>query len=442
MPHRPLKMEETMHQSQKTAQKNNQADSDVNLMQSWIIWGMAALFYLYEYVLRVSPSVMTEGLTQSFGVTSTELGVLSSFYYYAYTLLQIPCGVIVDRFGPRRVITFSSILCTIGSFQFAMSDTLLSAQIGRFLIGAGSACAFLSTLKVAADWFSVRYFVLAAGLTSMMGVLGGVFGARPFAVLVNSVGWRPAMNYAAIFGIVVTLFVWFVIKDKKNTPSEEVPQTPSTSLTYGLKVIMSNPQSWLIALYGCLMYLPISVFAELWGVPYLMKTFDVDNEIAATASIMIFLGMAMGGPAAAWLSNKIQSRYKVMFYSAFGALLFFSGVMFLPSITLQMVFAMLFMVGLCKGGQILCFTCVKEINPAHISGTTIGFTNTVVMLSGVIFQPLLGMILDSVWSGHLTSTGIRQYTADDYFLAMLAIPISLGVNLLLVRFIKESYPKS
>ncbi|HLD95437.1 MAG TPA: MFS transporter [Alphaproteobacteria bacterium] len=421
--------------------KNVNQERDVNLMQSWIIWAMAALFYLYEYVLRVSPSVMTEGLTQSFGVTSTELGVLSSFYYYAYTILQVPCGVIVDKWGPRRVITFSSILCTVGSFQFALSDTLLSAQIGRFLIGAGSACAFLSTLKVAADWFSVRYFVVAAGLTSMMGVLGGVFGARPFAILVNNVGWRSAMIYAAIFGIFVTVLVWFVIKDKKSNVTD-LATVSSSSLTHGLKVIMKNPQSWLIAFYGCLMYLPISVFAELWGVPYLMQTFNVTNEVAATASIMIFLGMALGGPTAAWVSNKIQSRYRVMLYSALGSLTFFAGVMFLPSLSLEMIFGMLFFVGICKGGQILCFTCVKEINPSHISGTTIGFTNTVVMLSGVIFQPLLGMILDSVWSGNLSLSGIRIYTADDYFWAMLSIPIALSVNLVLIKFIKESYPKA
>src|SRR3989338_3198608 len=114
MPNRPLKSEDCMSLQNHVTTKNVNQERDVNLMQSWIIWAMAALFYLYEYVLRVSPSVMTEGLTQSFGVTSTELGVLSSFYYYAYTILQVPCGVIVDKWGPRRVITFSSILCTVG----------------------------------------------------------------------------------------------------------------------------------------------------------------------------------------------------------------------------------------------------------------------------------------------------------------------------------------
>lgn len=412
---------------------------ELNLMQSWIIWGAAAFFYLYEYILRVSPSVMTDGLMNSFGVTSTDLGILTSFYYYSYTALQIPCGIIVDKLGPRRVIAFSSLLCTIGSLQFAFSDTLFSAQIGRFLMGAGSACAFLSTLKVAADWFSPRKFVVAAGLTSMMGVLGGSFGARPFAVLVNEVGWRQSMTYATLAGLVVTALVWILIKDRK-THHIEYHQETSASVIAGLKIITTNSQSWLIALYGCLMYLPISAFAELWGVPYLMKAYDIDNELASTASIMIFIGMAIGGPTAAWLSNRLQSRYKVMLGSAVGSLVVFSMAIMGVFVPLGVVFILLFVVGLCKGGQILCFTCVKEINPARISGTTVGFTNTVVMMSGVVFQPGLGMLLDFVWDGSVSPTGIRFYSAEAYRIAMFAIPIALLINCLLIKFIKETFP--
>jgi sugar phosphate permease len=417
---------------------NSHPSSENNLMQAWIIWGAASLFYLYEFLLRVSVSVMTEGLMESYGVTSTELGVLSSYYYFSYVALQIPCGLIVDRIGPRRVITYSSMLCTIGAFLFSHGNDIFLAKMGRLLIGAGSACAFLSTLKVAADWFSPRKFVLAAGLTAMMGVIGGTFGQRPFAVLVNNVGWRDAMNYAAIAGIFVTCIVWLLIRDKKRHHKEYHSET-SASIIAGLKLISSNPQSWIIATVGCLMYLPISVFAELWGTPYLMKMYSVDNEVASTANIMIFIGMAIGGPSAAWVSNKLKSRKKVMFTAGILSFLCFLGVMLSKSLPIQFVFVLLFFVGVCKGGQVLCFTCVKEINPSRISATTVGFTNTVVMLSGMIFQPAIGMMLDRAWDGSYTAEGQRYYSADDYWVAMWAFPIALFINCVIAWFIKETY---
>lgn len=407
--------------------------------QAWVIWVAAALFYVYEYVLRVSPSVMTDGLTLSFGVTSTALGVLTSFYYYSYSILQIPCGVIVDRFGPRRVITFSAALCSVGSLIFAFSESLYMAQIGRFIIGAGSACAFLSTLKVAADWFSAQRFALIVGLTCMMGVLGGTMGAKPMAVLVNAFGWRSAMYWAALVGIIVTAISWIFIKDKKVHKTDYYEETFSSLLT-GLKAICSMPQVWLIALYGSLMYLPISAFAELWGVPYLMKTFGIDNEYASFSSIMLFVGMGIGGPVAAWLSNKIESRYRIMIFCALGSLVLFSIIVAFK-LSLMVVFALLFVIGLMKGGQTLTFTCVKEITPIQISGTTIGFTNAVVMLSGVIFQPGLGILLDYVWDGTMSAEGLRIYSAQAYNTAMYAIPIALFINLIMTYFIKETYPK-
>ena len=127
-------------------------------IRSWMVWGAAAVYYFYEMVLRVSPSVMTGELMSEFMVTSTALGVLASCYYYAYLMLQIPGGLIVDRLGPRIVVAASALLCAVGAYLFAYAESILLAQIGRFLIGAGSACAFISCLKIASNWFLPAQF--------------------------------------------------------------------------------------------------------------------------------------------------------------------------------------------------------------------------------------------------------------------------------------------
>ena len=125
----------------------NSEKAYLNSRQSWAIWACAGAFYLYECILRVSPSVMTEGLMHDFSLTSTALGILVSCYSYSYVALQIPCGVMVDAIGTRRILTASAALCAIGTFMFASMDILIGAQIGRFLVGAGSACAFISCMK-------------------------------------------------------------------------------------------------------------------------------------------------------------------------------------------------------------------------------------------------------------------------------------------------------
>ncbi|MBY0463262.1 MAG: MFS transporter [Alphaproteobacteria bacterium] len=417
-------------------------NTTTSALQSWIIWVIASLFYLYEMVLRVSPSVMTQELIQDFGVTSTALGVLSSFYYYAYVPLQIPCGLFVDKLGPRKIITLSALICVLGTFLFAESHDLITAQIGRFMIGAGSSCAFISCLKITAVWFSPAKFALVAGLSNMMGTLGATFGGRPLAMMVNSFGWRQAVFMTALAGIPVILISWFLIKDKPEAKRKQKRggKTETTlSVKESLKIIIQNKQIWLAGIVGGFMYLPISAFTELWAVPFLMNSYSITNELAATASIMLTIGMALGSPVAAWATVYLKSYVKVMRASALLAGLLFIAIAFAEYLSLPMMFILLFLAGLMIGGQVLCFTCAKDHSTDEVSGTTIAFTNALVMMSGVLFQPILGLILDLVWDGQLSATGLRVYSNTCYQVSILAVPACLILSWFLLRFLRDTY---
>ncbi|RZI46801.1 MFS transporter [Candidatus Finniella inopinata] len=416
--------------------------SEKNSFKAWMILGCAWLFYLYEYILRVSPSVMTANLMGDFNVMAGALGVLVSFYYISYVALQIPCGIIVDSLGPRKVITFSAILCVLGSVLFAYSDTLLMAQMGRFLMGAGSACAYLSCAKVGAEWFDASKFAVITGMTMMMGTFGGMFGSSPLALLVNGYGWRNAMLIAAIVGIGVALTSWLIIRDYPKDIEQETSSPSQAPLLQGIKLVASNPQNWLIGIYGCMMYLPLSAFAELWGVPFLMERYGIDNELASRGSIMVFLGMALGSPLGAWLSNYCQSRKKIMSWAALGSLISFSIVIYVPHIPLNLMFGILFLGGLISGGQILYFAAAKEVSPPHNSGTTIGFTNCLVMTSGPIFQPLLGWILDFTWDGKVSAEGTPIYTLAMYQYSFSSVIAALLFSWIIVQFVRETYGTS
>jgi MFS family permease len=410
---------------------------------SWLIWGAAALFYLYEYVLRVSPGVMTNELMRDFGATSTVLGIFTSAYYLSYVPLQVPCGLIVDWLGARRVVTISAILCTIGSFMFADSDNLFVATIARFIMGAGSACAYLSCLKLGSEWFQPHRFAVIAGITMMMGTFGGIFGGKPFAMLVNATGWRMSMIIAGVVGIAVVAASWLIIRDHpKGGVHKKTMHAPLTAsrLWEGLKVITSNTQTWLIGIYAALMYTILSAFAELWGTPYLMVQYELNNETASYGSMLVFIGMAMGCLASPLLANYWRSHRKVMSLGAIGALATFLPAVYITNLSLLNVFILLFFAGFFCGWQILNFAAAKEINPPEFSGTTMGFMNALTMVSAPIFQSLLGRLIHLFDEGSIGVEGYRIYSATAYQYALVAIPISLLLAWVIMRFVRETHP--
>ncbi|MHA1558657.1 MAG: MFS transporter [Alphaproteobacteria bacterium] len=408
-------------------------------LKSWIVLLCGWSFYLYEYVLRVSPSVITNQLMFDFDVTSSTLGILVSSYYFAYVVLQIPCGVIVDKLGVRKIIAVSALFCIVGSFIFARCDSLVMAQIGRFLIGAGSACGYLSCAKIGAEWFDKKHFPIITASTMMMGMLGGVFGGRPFAILANNYQWRNAILLMSFIGICIALLTWFTIPEKY--PTSNYQKEKKEPLLKSLKIIMQNPQNWLIGIYSSMMYLVLSAIAELWGVPFIMQLYSINNEQAALGGTMIFLGHGLGCVFSAWLSNLFKTRVKIMNWSALLTLIFFGIIFYVPYIPFSLMLLVFFVGGLFSGGQVLYFAAAKEISPSHSSGTAIGFTNFFVMISGAIFQPLLGVLLDFVWDGSVSAQGTPEYSVFTYQIAFIAVMIGFFISWVTSFFIKETFPK-
>ncbi|CAO4838447.1 MAG: hypothetical protein CNLJKLNK_00038 [Holosporales bacterium] len=405
----------------------------------WIIWAAAAIFYLYEMILRVSPTVMTHQLMGAFSVTATSLGILSSFYYYSYNVLQIPCGIIVDRIGPRTIITASSALCAVGAYMFYSAQTLEMAELSRFIMGAGSACAFVGTLKLTAAWFPSVHFALLTGFTVMLGKLGGASQCA-MAPLVDTYGWRTLMYGLSILGVFVTFFCWLLIRNSpKNTAIK--PQKETFNIK-ALVEVLTNKQVIYVGLVGGFMYIPITGFGELWSTPFLMCMCDLDTVSSSQITALLYFGFAAGGPLFSWLTNVMKSHVNLMRLSCALSLVIFSAICYSAHlIPLNVVRILYFLGGLTAGGQVLCFTIAKENLPIQLSGTTVGFTNTLVMISALVFQPLIGKVLDSFWQGNLTQEGIRIYPKFAYQAASLSIPLGMLLCLGLLYMVKETFKK-
>lgn len=407
------------------------------LYKGWIIWGCAALFYCYQFMLRVSPSIMAEDLMRSFHVDACSLGILSSLYYNIYATLQIPVGSLMDHFRPRRMMTMAALLCGLGCICFAFAETVFQAGIGRFLIGAGSAFALLSCIKLGTIWFAPQKLPLVVGLTLLLGTLGAVSASTSMTFLVELTNWRTTMIILAFVGLGISLLGWTFVRDF----SDKCHISSSNQKRNLLKIIleiMSKKQNWFIGLYGLLMYVTLSGFAELWGILFLTSKYHVSKAFAGFAISTLFIGIGLGAVIFPFICKYFKAFKPSIFISAFGAFLAFSAILYLPSLPFWMIIILLSLCGLFLGGQFLAYSMICNLNPTYASGTAGGFLNALCMVSGIIAQPLIGYLLELSWS-NIYKDGIPIYSTHEFTIALSFIPCSLLLAIIIVPFIQESF---
>lgn len=405
----------------------------------WLVWGLSAAFFFAEYFARVSPSVMVPQLMSAFQVTALGIGSMSAFFYYAYVSMQIPVGALVDRFGPHRLLTVMAALCAVSCFLFATAHNLGAAHLARFIMGFTAAFAFVGALKLATLWFPPQRFGLLAGLTQALGMLGAAVGGGPLALIVSSMGWRNTMWLIGGILLVLAILIGLLVRDRSPQSSPHVRHLANTQeLWRGFQLVMRNPQSWLNALFVGLLYAPTAAFAELWGVSFLVRTHGLSTEVAASAISSIFIGWAIGGPITGWISDQIQRRRPILLFSIAASLIFMSLVLYLPHLSVPVLFLLLFLYGVSNTGVATSYAVAAEINPRHVAGTSMAFANMASVLIGAAFQPIIGWFLDLQWHGKMLN-GVPYYSAQNFRIAMAALPLCLTLGLIAVLFVKETH---
>ncbi len=407
----------------------------------WMVCALGALFYSYEYLLRMSPSVMAEDLMRFYHLTGAQFGYLSgSYYYYSYVAMQILVGVMMDRFGPRRLLTFACFLCAAGAYLFACSDYIVIAMIGRFLVGLGSAFAFVGAAKLATIWLQPRYFALMSGIIFCFGMLGAAFGDIVLRIIVDSAGWQTAMISAAIGGVVLSVIIWSVVRDKSPYYENHAMHHLSdmSGMFTGLKQALLNRQIWLCGIVGCLLYLFLSAFAELWGPAYLAQAHGIDRVHAANANSMVFIGCAIGAPLWGLFSDFLELRRVPIVLASFLAMIVFCVLLYVQSLSVLTIYILLFLFGFFSSVQILVFAIAREVTSIRISGTAIGIVNMLVMIGGIIFPPAIGKILDINWAGTMVD-GARIYSSHAYTLALSLLPLGILIGILATLCLRETH---
>lgn len=408
-------------------------------VRAWLVWGLAATAFGFAFFMRVSPSAMGGDLMRDFAVGAAVLGNLSAIYFYIYAGSQIPIGALMDRWGPRLMITVSISLAAVGSAIFAVSEALYVAYLGRFLIGAGSACAFVGGLILAGRWFPPQRFAMMSGLTMLGGMAGGMLGQGPLAALVEAMGWRATMLASAGFGAALALLVWLIVRDDPSPQAASATAARGREGTLrGVKATLSSIQIWCVLAVGASFSGPLLAFGALWGVPYLMVKFDLDRPDAALYTSLNLLGWALGAPLGGWLSDHLGRRKAPLLVAGLLNVSCLAILFYLPGISLPVSAGLIFSVGALSGTMVITYALAREITPPETHGTVTGFINMGTVGAGAILQPIIGLLLDWQWDGRMDD-GARVYALEAYDTAFVSLMIWAVLGIIAVAFLRETY---
>jgi sugar phosphate permease len=407
---------------------------------SYAIWACAALFYVFQFILRISPGLMIDDLMLAFQIDATRVAQLSAVAMYSYSLLQIPTGLLADTFGVRKVLLSSILLCILGISVFALSPDLFLAKFGRLLLGAGSAAAFLCVGKVSTLWFSPDRRSTLLGLTMAIGTIGASLGSTPLAYLIAKIGWRNSLLSTCVLGAIVFGLSYFLVPNRKQELEQNIDLEESQSLQSilsHLKTLLRLKYFWIYSFTALGVYLCMSVMADLWGVSFVMQTYGVEKTVASQMVSLIYIGLCIGSLVLTFLADYFKIRLLLIQVSIFSILFLTASLFYWLHLPLLAVSAILFLIGFFAGAEMLCFASLCEIVDPSITGTATGFMNCIVMLGGAFIAEQVGRVLDLFWKGELHTSGIRLYSVTEYQISLSMVVAAIFLSAITAVFLPK-----
>jgi sugar phosphate permease len=405
----------------------------------WLLIVLGSFFVLYQFLLQSANSVMIEPLQTSFNVGLTDIGFLSASFFYTYVFLQIPAGLLVDRFGARMLMTLGCTICALAAILFGCVTHFNQAVYMRLLMGLASSPAVVGVMYLACRWFPREKFALLASVVEMIGMLGGAIGEPSLANLVAKVGWRTSMIWTGVVGLILSLCIVLVVRNQpKIKIAADCKKIPTKELWHTFIQALKHRAVWLGCLYGAFSFSVISGFGGLWAIPFLQDVHGLDVTKSAFISSMIFIGASLGAGSAGYLACYKLNIKSLMVTASIVSMLCMLAILFIAK-GFFMNAVLFLLLGLSAGFYALSFAYVKINTCESIGASAMGLTNMMCLLLGApLLQPLVGHFL-----AYLTALGKSPIMI--YRLGMLPFLLTtvlgLGIALMIKKPEEKKYVK-
>ncbi|MCH9644763.1 MAG: MFS transporter [Gammaproteobacteria bacterium] len=394
-------------------------------LHAYSVWIISLIFVQFQFLIQLSSGQIIDGLMRSFSLSALGGGFLASAYYYIYVTLQTPGGVMIDYFGPRKVLSIGGVVLTVGCFWFATAHMLWLAFVGRLLMGGGAAFAFVGALTLLTRWFPKNRFGIMTGITETIGMLSTLVGGFALAYFVEKSGWRDCMLGGGVIAGIITVLVFTVVR---NDPPyrQRLKKRPKRRVMPSLRVLLRMRVAWFNGIYSGLMFSVVTVFSALWAIPFMQKAHHLDLVHATLLCNITLVGIAIGCPFLSWADNYIpHRRYLTVGFAIFGCLVV-SMLIFYVNSPIWFLYVLFLFLGVAASIYVLTFAIANEIAATRIKSASIGLVNTLSVGAAPILQTLVGLIL-TLLSAHTFSKGVHHYALSDYKIALSIIPALLIV---------------
>lgn len=363
---------------------------------SIFLWLIVVFFFAYQFILRNSPGILFDELISKFDINASEFALFSSVFYIAYAIMQIPTGIILDKFRLNYCLPILIIIFLLGCFLFSHTENYYLALLARMMMGIGATAGFLGTTKVVSLYFPEKMYSFMVSLTFTFGFLGAIYGGRPTTILFQLYGWEKVFDILIFIGLLISISIFLFLKRRVvNIGSDK-----ALSIRKSIREIIKQKEVIIISMFGGFMIGSTEGFADAWGVKYLVVNYGFIKEDASLISSMVYLGLCIGGPILVWFSAKYTDDYKTVFLS--GIIMFVCFLLLILPIDLSFwaVFIIVFIIGICSGSQVLIFSINNRMVDKNLSGITAAITNSIVMSFGFIIHQIIGLIIDTVGKLH------------------------------------------
>jgi MFS family permease len=397
----------------------------------YLVWLIATFFAFFQFFLQSATGVIGAEWQQDFHLSKVELSNLSSAFYYTYALMQIPAGILFDRFQPRYIMACSAGVLTIGIFLLVWTDQYSVAFIARLLMGAGSAFGFIGMLQVCATNFPANRFAFMVGLSEGLAMSSVTFSIILLNWLVAHYSWRVALAGCGCITFLIMLATYTFIRHQNIKPHHESDTIASFSILKALKTIFTNRQVVIGSIYSFFMFAIVNAFTSLWGIAFLVNTNGLEKQQAANMVAMVFIGIAIGGPLNGWLSKVLEGARNILIACAALSTITMSLITFCSGLPSLVLFVLFFLAGAFCSAYIQCFAVIKDSVPADIRATSLAASNMIIMIGAPILQLIIGSLLQSHFFG------LSDNTVAIYRLSLAILPAGMFLAFLLAFYIKD-----
>ena len=391
----------------------------------YISWLIATSFVFFQFFLQNSTSLMNEFWARDFNLTKLQVSNLSAAFFYTYVLMQVPVGLLYDRYKTKKILLLAAVILAIGCILLSLSPTYHIAIVARFLMGIGASFGYIGMLKVVMDNFKPNKFALILGLGETLAMSVITLGIIALSLFLKSNSWRTSIFLCGIFAIFLAIGIKVYLHEKPHEPNI----VPLIQIIQQLIALVLNKQVVICSIYGFFAFAIFNAFTSLWGVSFLTNTYHYSPELSASMMSIVFIGLGVGAPLWGLLSKIYNNHLKILYISAIGLSIVNFLIIIIPGINVQMMVISLFLSGLFCCGYLQAFTIIKDSVSPNMRGTALAFANMVLMSGAPIFQLLIASLLQN--------NIFNLSVSNNYRFSLAIIPLGTLICIALCFYIKE-----